>query len=96
MGSSWNNRLFIDLVADSARQSYLTYHLFPSVTIAQTLSKAGYATDPEYAAKLTRIIDTYNLTQYDQFTPEEPSAYPQGKLDLGKRALKEGLVTSPE
>jgi len=178
---------FIDLVAGSARQSYLTYHLFPSVTIAQAilesgwgkkvpvdtvtgrssynlfgikgtgtagsvkivsnevengqivprtsefkayynyqqsiddhsqfllkpaykkvltastpyeaaqaLSKAGYATDPDYATKLTRIIDTYNLTQYDQFTPEEPSAYPPWKLDLGKRALKEGLLTSPE
>ncbi|MGG1659296.1 glycoside hydrolase family 73 protein [Brevibacillus sp. NRS-1366] len=178
---------FIDLVAGSARQSFLTYHLFPSVTIAQAilesgwgkkvpvdpatgrssynlfgikgagvagsvkivsneveqgqvvprtsefkayynyqqsiddhaqfllkpaykrvvtaatpyeaaqaLSKAGYATDPEYATKLTRLIDTYNLTQYDQFTTEEPSFYPAWKLDLGKRALKEGLITSPE
>ncbi|MGN7470092.1 glycoside hydrolase family 73 protein [Brevibacillus sp. SAFN-007a] len=63
---------------------------------AQALSKAGYATDPQYADKLIRLIQTYNLTAYDQFSPEEPSPYPPWKLDLGKRALREGLITSPE
>jgi flagellum-specific peptidoglycan hydrolase FlgJ len=62
---------------------------------AQALEKAGYATDPLYAEKLSRIIQTYNLTRYDQFSAEEPS-YPDWKLELGKRALKEGLLTSPE
>lgn len=63
---------------------------------AQALSKAGYATDPQYADKLIRLIQTYNLTAYDQFAPEEPSPYPPWKLDLGKRVLREGLITSPE
>lgn len=178
---------FIDLVAGSARQSYLTHHIFPSITIAQAilesgwgkkipvvsatgrssynlfgikgtgtagsvsivskevengqpvsrtslfkayynyqqsiddhadfllkptykkvitastpqeaaqaLEKAGYATDPQYAEKLTTLIKTYNLSQYDQFSTEEPTVYPAWKLDLGTRALKEGLLTSPE
>jgi hypothetical protein len=33
---------------------------------AQALQIAGYATDPQYAAKLIRLIETYNLTQYDK------------------------------
>lgn len=32
---------------------------------AQALVKAGYATDPNYAAKLIRLIGEYNLKQYD-------------------------------
>jgi lysozyme len=63
---------------------------------AQALQKAGYATDPLYAEKLTTLIRNYKLVQYDQFSSEEPSLYPAWKLDLGKRALKEGLITSPE
>ncbi|MFP5180160.1 phage tail protein [Bacillus altitudinis] len=39
------------------------------------VSKAGYATDINYATKLNSIIFTYKLTQYDTFdgVPEEPS-----------------------
>jgi hypothetical protein len=32
---------------------------------AQALQKAGYATDPQYAAKLISLIETYKLWQYD-------------------------------
>lgn len=32
---------------------------------AYGLSKAGYATDPQYAPKLIRIIEEYNLTRFD-------------------------------
>ena len=32
---------------------------------AEELQKAGYATDPRYAAKLINIMKTYNLYQYD-------------------------------
>jgi flagellum-specific peptidoglycan hydrolase FlgJ len=32
----------------------------------QALHDCGYATDPNYPAKLTQIIDDFNLTQYDQ------------------------------
>ncbi|ASJ54734.1 muramidase [Brevibacillus formosus] len=63
---------------------------------AQALEEAGYATDPAYAEKLTRLIHTYNLTQYDQFVPEEPQSIPLWKLELGNRALQEGLLTPPE
>ncbi|MFF0825496.1 glycoside hydrolase family 73 protein [Brevibacillus sp. NPDC003359] len=63
---------------------------------AQALEEAGYATDPAYAEKLTRLIQTYNLSQYDQFASEEPQAFPPWKLELGNRALQEGLLTSPE
>ncbi|QRG65822.1 glycoside hydrolase family 73 protein [Brevibacillus choshinensis] len=180
-------QVFIELMAGSARQTYLTHHIFPSITIAQAilesgwgkkvpvdpatgrssynlfgikgtgpagsvsveskevengqtvsrtshfkayynyqqsiddhadfllkpnykkvitaatpqeaahaLEKAGYATDPQYAEKLTALIKNYNLSQYDQFSTEEPIVYPPWKLDLGTRALKEGLLTSPE
>ncbi|WP_188068876.1 glycoside hydrolase family 73 protein [Brevibacillus brevis] len=63
---------------------------------AQALEEAGYATDPAYAEKLTRLIQTYTLTQYDQFGPEEPQAIPPWKSELGNRALQEGLLTSPD
>lgn len=63
---------------------------------AQALEEAGYATDPAYAEKLTRLIQTYNLTQYDQFGPEEPQSIPPWKRELGNRALQEGLLTSPD
>ena len=32
---------------------------------AHTLKQCGYATDPGYAGKLIKIIEDYNLTQYD-------------------------------
>lgn len=63
---------------------------------AQALEKAGYATDPQYAEKLSKLISAYNLASYDKFSAEDPNTYPAWKLDLGKRALKEGLITSPE
>lgn len=33
---------------------------------ARALQTAGYATDPDYATKLIRVIETYHLNQYDQ------------------------------
>jgi len=33
---------------------------------AQALQEAGYATDPDYARKITEVIESYNLAQYDQ------------------------------
>jgi len=59
---------------------------------AQALETAGYATDPQYAEKLTRLIQQYQLTQFD--TPL--SEIPAWKIEIGKRALKEGIITSPE
>jgi flagellum-specific peptidoglycan hydrolase FlgJ len=34
-------------------------------TFARGLQSAGYATDPSYAAKLIKFMDTFNLYQYD-------------------------------
>ncbi len=34
---------------------------------AQAIADAGYATDPAYGAKLIRLMDQYNLYQYDVF-----------------------------
>lgn len=45
------------------------YHAALTITngkdFATAIAKAGYATDPDYAAKLHAIIDAHNLTQYD-------------------------------
>ncbi|MED1916253.1 hypothetical protein P4V64_13090 [Bacillus thuringiensis] len=62
----------------------------------RALEEAGYATDPAYAEKLTLLIQTYNLSQYDPFASGESQAFPPWKLELGNRALQEGLLTSPE
>jgi flagellum-specific peptidoglycan hydrolase FlgJ len=43
------------LVADDAKQ------------FAVEIQRAGYATDPEYAKKLIRMIDHYDLTRFDEF-----------------------------
>ena len=39
---------------------------------AHGLKKAGYATEPQYAQRLIRIIEEYDLAQYDQ--PDFPSS----------------------
>lgn len=38
---------------------------------ARGLKKAGYATDPDYASKLIKVIDEYSLDKYDKETPVE-------------------------
>ncbi len=63
---------------------------------AEALEKAGYATDPLYAEKLTNLIRSNQLTRYDTIPAPEMPPIPEWKVDLGKRALKEGLITSPE
>lgn len=35
------------------------------IHVANALSRAGYATDPQYASKLISIVETYDLTKYD-------------------------------
>lgn len=63
---------------------------------AEALEKAGYATDPQYAEKLSALINTYQLTRYDKVPAPTLPEVPEWKRELGKRALKEGLITSPE
>ena len=49
----------------------------------QKIWKAGYATDPAYVSKITSMIESYNLTQYDTDRKEQgnPEKYP---IELGK------------
>lgn len=65
------------------------------------VSKAGYATDINYATKLNSIIFTYKLTQYDTFddvsdepsepeTPDKPS-YPSKEYQGKDVELNDGL-----
>lgn len=55
---------------------------------AYGLSKAGYATDPQYAPKLINLIEEYQLYQYDlgQTTPPAPSVIeePVGYTSSGR------------
>ncbi|MUG87701.1 mannosyl-glycoprotein endo-beta-N-acetylglucosamidase [Paenibacillus timonensis] len=39
---------------------------------ARAVAAAGYASDPQYANKLIRFMDSYNLTQYDEAKGDEP------------------------
>ncbi|KAF1678169.1 MULTISPECIES: glucosaminidase domain-containing protein [Bacillus] len=36
---------------------------------ATALQKAGYATDPDYANKISAIVETYDLNEYDKVNP---------------------------
>lgn len=64
------------------------------------VSKAGYATDVNYATKLNSIIFTYKLTQYDTFddVPDEPEpetptkpSYPSKEYQGKDVELNDGL-----
>ncbi|MED5018935.1 glycoside hydrolase family 73 protein [Paenibacillus chibensis] len=49
---------------------------------AEAVWKGGYATDPEYPAKLIRIIETYQLMQYDTTDNEKGDADPMQTAEL--------------
>lgn len=64
---------------------------------ANGLSKAGYATDPKYAAKLIKLIEDYNLARFDKgvvvevespLRVETPVALPKETI---KRNYKESI-----
>ena len=61
------------------RQRYaflFQYDLKDYTSWAHGLSRAGYATDPDYPAKLIRIIETYNLNDLvDQAKKEDKNFY---------------------
>ena len=51
---------------------------------AQAIADAGYATDPAYAAKLVRLMDQYDLYQYDLPTGgSKPTSTPGSTLTSG-------------
>lgn len=52
---------------DTNQQNYQAVIAAPDYRQAAiALQRAGYATDPDYAAKLIGVIKTYHLDQYDQ------------------------------
>lgn len=67
---------------------------------AHGLKKAGYATDPQYATKLIRIIEEYDLSRFDRMKPSDfAAAVPAGGAATGKSsgsgnvAPKEEMLT---
>lgn len=53
-GVSWDRNKYKAVVGESDYKK-----------VCRAVQSAGYATDPEYANKLIRTIEAYNLTQYD-------------------------------
>lgn len=53
-GVSWNRQLYHGVIGKDG------------ITAAKEVAKAGYATDPNYSAKLIKLIQDYNLQQYDK------------------------------
>lgn len=53
-GVSWNPELYNGVLAATNYQEAAT-----------ALQEAGYATDPDYAAKIIAVIEEHQLTQYD-------------------------------
>lgn len=90
-GVSWNRNLYSKVLGASGKVA------------AREIAAAGYATDPNYAAKLIQIMDAYDLYRYDEESKEgddEMSAEDKQKLvnleaelkDM--RALLTGLTDS--
>mgnify|MGYP001244536031 CR=1 FL=1 len=46
---------------------------------AEALRQSGYATDPQYGAKINSLIQSYHLTRYDDLAeqPQEPAEQPE-------------------
>lgn len=57
---------------------------------ARGLKKCGYATDPAYADKLIRVIETYNLQQYDTMWKGGKAATAQQQYGLKYVVLQRG------
>ncbi|WP_339248498.1 glycoside hydrolase family 73 protein [Paenibacillus sp. FSL R10-2796] len=79
-GVSWNRNLYSKVLGASGKVA------------AQEIAAAGYATDPNYAAKLIQIMNTYNLYQYDDKSmggDDEMSAEDKQKLVSLESEVKE-------
>lgn len=57
---------------------------------AYGLSKAGYATDPEYPAKLINLIEEYKLSQFDKLSRRDQRNLPETPTSLEAVSRLEG------
>ena len=55
--------------------SLFNLHHTNYIAWAHGLKQSGYATDPNYAEKLIRIIENYNLNQFDRISEESLRNY---------------------
>lgn len=55
---------------------------------AHGLRKAGYATDPAYAAKLIKLIETWNLQRFDTGSAGQVIAVPEAPLAMEKHSVR--------
>jgi hypothetical protein len=61
---------------------------------ARGLKKAGYATSPTYADRLIKIIEDFDLTQYDDMVVPQRSEHRKSKQTKEKLAMREVLETN--
>ncbi|MCD6322720.1 MAG: glucosaminidase domain-containing protein, partial [Clostridiales bacterium] len=64
VNDSWNDHK--SFLLDLSRYETFRAVMHNSADGAWALQKAGYATDPKYAIKLIKIINTYNLNELDK------------------------------
>ena len=60
---------------------------------AKGLKKAGYATDKKYPKKIIKIIETYNLYEFDKFTKKDLK---RGKIEKPKKRNTKPKKSIPE
>jgi len=60
------------LLANNTRYAQAMTNADDPHKFAQELQRAGYATDPEYASKISKIINSYNLQQFDRLAQGRP------------------------
>ncbi|MDF9839086.1 MULTISPECIES: glucosaminidase domain-containing protein [unclassified Paenibacillus] len=77
-GVSWNRNLYSKVIGVDGQ------------TAAREIAAAGYASDPNYTAKLIQIMDTFDLYQYDEIKEDdEMSAEDRQKLANLEAELKD-------
>lgn len=59
----------------------------------KAVQAAGYATDPNYATKLIKIIESNKLTQYDTSTPKKTTS--TKKTNTPKKSTSQAIVPYP-
>ncbi|PZM65886.1 Exo-glucosaminidase LytG precursor [Paenibacillus konkukensis] len=80
-GVSWNRKLYHKVLGADGR------------TAAREVAAAGYATDPTYADKLIRLMDDWNLYQYDIKEEDQPMTAEEKKAF---EALQESVKEQQE